>query len=54
VDISPKAWNTQNMIYRPHERQEEARTKKVWVLQSFLEGGTKFRRKYRIKVWRRD
>ena len=27
VDISPKAWNTQNTVHRPHEAQEEGRPK---------------------------
>jgi len=37
--ISPKAQNTQDTIHRPYEAQEERRSK--WMLQSFLEGGTK-------------
>jgi hypothetical protein len=38
VDISLKPWNTQDTIHRPHEAQEEG----MWMLQSFLEGGTKY------------
>jgi len=41
VDIIPKAQNTQDTIYRPHEAQEDRKTK-VWMLLSFLEGETKY------------
>jgi hypothetical protein len=37
VDISPEAQDT---IHRAHEAQEEGRS--MWILQSFLEGGTKY------------
>jgi hypothetical protein len=38
VDINPEAQNTQDTIHKPYEIQEE----KVWILQSFLEGGIKY------------
>jgi hypothetical protein len=41
VDISPKAQIAQNTIHRPHEGQEEGRTKYGYFVQSFLEVGNK-------------
>jgi hypothetical protein len=41
VVISPEAQKTQDTIGKTHETQEEEKTK-VWILQSFLEGGTKY------------
>jgi hypothetical protein len=38
--ISPEAQNTQDTIRKTHETQEEGRPK--WILQSFLEGETKY------------
>jgi len=53
VDISPKAQNTQDTIYRPHEAQEEER--QVRMLQYFLMGEQHtHRRRYGDKVWSRD
>jgi hypothetical protein len=42
MDISPEVQNTQDTIYRPNEAQEEGRKTTVWILHSFLEGGTKY------------
>jgi hypothetical protein len=39
--ISTEAWNTQDIIHRPHETQEEGRLK-CGYLRSFLEGRTKY------------
>jgi hypothetical protein len=42
VDISPEGCSTQDTIHKPHETQEERKKVKVWILGSFLEGGTKY------------
>jgi hypothetical protein len=39
-DIIPEAQNTQDTNYKTHET-EEVKTK-VWILRTFLEGGTKY------------
>jgi hypothetical protein len=39
MDISPEVQNTQDTIHRQHETQEG---RSVWILWSFLEGGSKY------------
>jgi hypothetical protein len=34
VDITPKAWNTQDKIHKPHEPQEEGTPKNGYLYPS--------------------
>jgi hypothetical protein len=54
VDISPKAWNTQNTIHRPYEAQEEERPKCGYFSPSEKGEQNAHGRKYGDKVWIRD
>jgi len=41
-----------NIKFTDHMKLKKKKTK-MWMLQSFLEGGTKYRKKYRNKEWSR-
>jgi hypothetical protein len=42
VTLQRSGCDTQDTIHRPNEAQEEGVSMEVWILQSFLEGGTKY------------
>jgi hypothetical protein len=43
VDISPKAWSTQDTIHRLHEAKEEGRPKCGWGSKTLKGGNTKIK-----------
>jgi len=54
MDISPKAWNTQDVIHRPHEAQEIGIPKSGCFSPSWIGEQNIHRKKYRDKGWIRD
>ena len=54
VGINPEVWNTQNIIHRSNESQEEGRTKDGYSGPSYKGEQNTHSRRYRDNVWIRE